>query len=162
MFERLKDTLEQRPAGATTVDALREFVSSFDDSDEQTRLRKRIIGANEALRLSERARSAAMEELVAESIARDLGDVGPDDIRPRLIAASVTAAFSAVRDRLQHEVRRADPPRGGARDPRPGDRVPARRARGAPARPVDGCLRLGAERADAGARGHVIRSERLM
>jgi AcrR family transcriptional regulator len=101
MFERLRDTLEQRPAGATTVDALREFVSSFDTYDEQTRLRKRIIGANEGLRLSERARSAAMEELVAASIAKDLGDVGPDDVRPRLIAASVTAAFSAVRDRLQ-------------------------------------------------------------
>jgi AcrR family transcriptional regulator len=101
MFERLRDTLEQRPAGATTVDALREFVSSFDKYDEQTRLRKRIIGANEGLRLSERARSAAMEELVAASIAQDLGDVGPDDVRPRLIAASVTAAFSAVRDRLQ-------------------------------------------------------------
>jgi AcrR family transcriptional regulator len=103
MFERLRDTLERRPAGATTVDALREFVSSFDKYDEQTRLRKRIIGANEALRLSERARSAAMEELVAASIAQDLGDVGPDDVRPRLIAASVTAAFSAVRDRLQDE-----------------------------------------------------------
>jgi AcrR family transcriptional regulator len=103
MFERLTDTLEQRPAGATTVDALRDFVSSFDKYDEQTRLRKQIIGANEALRLSERARSAAMEELVAASIAQDLGDVGPDDVRPRLIAASVTAAFSAVRDRLQNE-----------------------------------------------------------
>ena len=101
MFERLRDTLEQRPAGATTIDALREFVSSFDKYDEPTRLRKRIIGANEGLRLSERARSAAMEELVVASIAQDLGDVGPDDVRPRLIAASVTAAFSAVRDRLQ-------------------------------------------------------------
>jgi AcrR family transcriptional regulator len=103
LFERLRATLEQRPAGATTVDALRDFVSSFDKYDEQTRLRKRIIGANEALRLSERGRSAAMEELVAASIAQDLGDVGPDDVRPRLIAASVTAAFSAVRDRLQDE-----------------------------------------------------------
>jgi AcrR family transcriptional regulator len=102
MYQRLKEVLDQRPAGATTVDALRQFVSSFGDDDDQTRLRKRIIGANESLRLSERARSAVMEELVAESIARDLGDVGPDDIRPRLIAASVTAAFSAVRDRLQH------------------------------------------------------------
>ena len=101
MFERLRDTLEQRPTGATTVDALREFVSSFGKYDEQTRLRKRIIGANEGLRHSERARSGAMEELVAASIAQDLGDVGPDDVRPRLIAASVTAAFSAVRDRLQ-------------------------------------------------------------
>jgi AcrR family transcriptional regulator len=102
LYERLERTLRERPPGATTVDALREFVS-FGEFDEHARLRKRIIGASEGLRLSERARSAPMEELVTESIAKDLGDVGPDDIRPRLIAASVTAAFSAVRDRLQDE-----------------------------------------------------------
>jgi AcrR family transcriptional regulator len=103
LYERLERTLRERPPGATTVDALREFVSSFDEFDEHAGLRKRIIGASESLRTSERARSAPMEELVTESIAKDLGDVGPDDIRPRLIAASVTAAFSAVRDRLQDE-----------------------------------------------------------
>jgi AcrR family transcriptional regulator len=101
LYERLEQMLTQRPPGATTVDALREFVSSVSESDEQTRLRKRIIGANKGLRLSERARSAPLERLIAESIARDL-DVGPDDddVRPLLIAASVTAAFNAVRDRL--------------------------------------------------------------
>ena len=99
LYERLEQTLTRRPPGATTVDALREFVSSVSESDEQTRLRKRIIGANEALRLSERARSAPLERIIAESIARDL-DAGPDDVRPLLIAASVTAAFNAVRDRL--------------------------------------------------------------
>jgi AcrR family transcriptional regulator len=101
MYERLERTLRERPPGATTVDALRVFVASFDAADKQAVLRKRIIGASEGLRHSERARSAPMEELVTESIARDLGDVGPDDIRPRLIAASVTAAFGAVRERLQ-------------------------------------------------------------
>jgi AcrR family transcriptional regulator len=104
MYERLERTLRDRPPGATTVDALRAFVSSFSESDEQAILRKRIIGASEGLRLSERARSAPMEELVTESIAQDLGNVGPDDIRPRLIAASVTAAFGAVRERLQDGV----------------------------------------------------------
>ena len=99
LYERLEQTLTQRPPSATTVDALREFVSSVSESDEQTRLRKRIIGANEGLRLSERARYAPLERLIAESIARDL-DAGPDDVRPLLIAASVTAAFNAVRDRL--------------------------------------------------------------
>jgi AcrR family transcriptional regulator len=100
MIERLERTLRERPEGTTTVDALRVFIASFDESDEQAVLRKRIISASEGLQLSERARSAPMEELVTESIARDLGDVGPDDMRPRLIAASVTAAFGAVRERL--------------------------------------------------------------
>jgi AcrR family transcriptional regulator len=101
VYQRLEQTLKQRPPGATTVDALREFVSSFSEADEQAKLRKRIIGANEGLRLSERARSGSFEALIADSIAQDLGDAGPDDVRPLLIAASVTAAFSAVRDRLQ-------------------------------------------------------------
>jgi AcrR family transcriptional regulator len=100
VYDRLEQTLEQRPPGATTVDALREFVSSFDESDEQAKLRKQIIGSNAGLRLSERARSAPIEELITRSIARDL-NAGPDDVRPLLIAASVTAAFSAVRERLQ-------------------------------------------------------------
>jgi AcrR family transcriptional regulator len=102
LYARLEQTLTRRPPGATTVDALREFVSAESASDEHARLRKRIIGANEGLRLSERARSAPLERLLAESIARDL-DAGPDDVRPLLIAASVTAAFNAVRDRLVEE-----------------------------------------------------------
>jgi AcrR family transcriptional regulator len=99
-FVRLEQALTQRPPGTTTVDALRGFLSSAAMSDEPTRLRKQIIAANKGLRASERARTAPVEQLVAESIARDL-DAGADDLRPVLIAASVTAAFSAVRDRLQ-------------------------------------------------------------
>ncbi len=111
---------------------LREFVPALGESDEQTKLRKRIIGRTRALRLSERGRSGQMEQLVADSIAKDLGDIGPDDVRPRLIAASVTAAFSAVRDRLKR-IQRSQFTRGGTGDPRPGDRVPPRRARSAAA-----------------------------
>ena len=99
LFEQLEQTLRQRPPGATTVDALRDFLSSLGPPDEGTRLRKQLIAANEHLRLSERARMGRVEELIADSIARDL-DAGPDDVRPLLIAASVTAAFGAVRERL--------------------------------------------------------------
>jgi AcrR family transcriptional regulator len=99
IVKEVERTLQQRPPGATTVDALREFLSASPPPDEQVMLRKRIIGANETLRLSERARFGRIEELLAKSIARDL-DAGPDDIRPVLIAASVTAAFNAARDRL--------------------------------------------------------------
>src|ERR1700761_5318733 len=58
LYDRLEQTLTQRPPGATTVDALREFVSSMSAADEQTKLRKRIIGANEGLRSRERAHTA--------------------------------------------------------------------------------------------------------
>jgi AcrR family transcriptional regulator len=97
---RLEQILDQRPPGTTTVDALREYLSGFGQPDEEALLRKRILRENEALRLAGRARDAWVEQLIARSIARDLGDVGPDDLRPVLIAASVTAAFNTVRDRL--------------------------------------------------------------
>ena len=58
-FQRLKDTLEQRPSGATTVDALRDFLSSVEQMDDDAKLRKEIIHTDEALRLSERARFGA-------------------------------------------------------------------------------------------------------
>ena len=96
---RLEQALTQRPPQATTVDALRDFLSSPDASDAQARLRRRILAASEGLRASERARSASLERIVARSIAQDLG-TGHEDIRPLLAAASVTAAFSLVRDRL--------------------------------------------------------------
>jgi AcrR family transcriptional regulator len=90
--------LRNRPAGATTVDALRDLLGTFSPN-KQGMLRKRVIGANHALRLSERARYGRMEELLAESLALDL-DAGPEDMRPLLIAASVTAAFNAALDHL--------------------------------------------------------------
>ena len=101
-YEQLKEKLEQRSPGATTVDALRDFLSSVLSMDEDARLRKKIIHSDESLRLSERGRSARIEQLIADSIARDL-DAEPGDLRPPLVAASVTAAFNAARDRLEAE-----------------------------------------------------------
>src|SRR2546430_9485414 len=49
LFEQLEQTLRQRPPGATTVDALRDFLSSLGPPDEGTRLRKQLITANEHL-----------------------------------------------------------------------------------------------------------------
>jgi AcrR family transcriptional regulator len=100
IYEQLKQTLEQRPSGTTTVDALQEFLSSVGSLDHTAMLRKKIVGTDEGLRRSERARSARIEELITESIAKDL-DAGPDDVRPPLVSASITAAFMTVRDRLE-------------------------------------------------------------
>lgn len=100
--EQLKQKLEQRPSGSTTVDALRDFISTVEPPDELAGLRKKIISSDETLRLSEHARFGPMEELIAESIAKDL-DAPPGDIRPPLIAASVRAAFTTARERLEAE-----------------------------------------------------------
>src|SRR3982074_1139792 len=50
-FGELEQRLKQRPPGATTVDALREFLSELDPPQEEMMLRKRIIASNEGLRL---------------------------------------------------------------------------------------------------------------
>jgi hypothetical protein len=49
-----------------------------------------------------RARVAELEPVLVESFAKDLGS-DPEDVRALLIAASATAAFTAVHDRLEAE-----------------------------------------------------------
>jgi AcrR family transcriptional regulator len=99
-IEKVREALRRRPAGTTTIDALREFICAMPPGDEQTMLRKRVVAACPELRLKLRAHIGQLEGVLAESFAKDL-DAGPDDIRPGLIAASMTAAFATVRDRLE-------------------------------------------------------------
>jgi AcrR family transcriptional regulator len=98
-LSELKRRLDERPAGTTTVDAIREFLSSIDHPNEEAKLRKQIIGANPELQMKMHGRHAQFEPMLAESIAKDLG-AGPGDIRPLLIAASITAAFNSMRERI--------------------------------------------------------------
>lgn len=99
LLEQLRQTLEQRPSGSTTVDALRGLLSSGAAIDDNAMLREKITHTDERLRLSKRARFARVEQLIAESIAKDL-KAGPDDVRPPLVAASITAALTTISDRL--------------------------------------------------------------
>jgi AcrR family transcriptional regulator len=98
--DKVRDALMQRPEGTTTVDALRDFISSLPAPDEQMLLRKQVIAANPELRMKARAHIGQLEDVLEESIAKDLG-ASPDDVRPALVAASMTAAFETVRDRLE-------------------------------------------------------------
>ena len=98
-ISRLRQMLEERPPGTTTIDAIREFFASIEPPDEQARLRKKVVSGTPALQMRMGAQHARLEPMLVESIARDLG-AGPDDMRPLLIAASMTAAFMSVRDRL--------------------------------------------------------------
>jgi AcrR family transcriptional regulator len=96
---QLKRRLDERPAGTTTVDAIRGFLSSIEHPDEQAKLRKRVIAANPDLQVKMRGRHAQLEPMLAESIAKDLG-AEPGDLRPLLIAASMATAFTSVSDRI--------------------------------------------------------------
>lgn len=100
ILAELKRRLDERPPGTTTVDALREFVSRIEAPDEGANLRKQVMSANPALHMKLRGRLAQLEPMMAESISKDL-DAEPGDIRPLLIAASMTAAFKSVRDRFR-------------------------------------------------------------
>jgi AcrR family transcriptional regulator len=98
-LDTLKTMLDERPPGTTTVDALRAFLSTIGPPDDEARLRKQIFRNNPSLAMSMRARHGQLEPMLAESIAKDLG-AGPGDIRPLLVAASMTAALTSVRDRI--------------------------------------------------------------
>jgi AcrR family transcriptional regulator len=98
-LSQLKRRLDERPSDATTVDAIRDFLGSMESPDEDAKLRKQVIMANPALHAKMRARHGEVEPMLAESIARDLG-AEPGDMRPVLIAASMTAALTTVRDRF--------------------------------------------------------------
>jgi AcrR family transcriptional regulator len=95
--ERLAQALRERPDGATALDALRDFIAGSMAPDGNEVLRKRILASDETLRGAKRARFAPFEQLMVEAIADDL-NAGPDDIRPQMVAAALTAAFSAVHD----------------------------------------------------------------
>jgi AcrR family transcriptional regulator len=95
--ERLAEALRERPAGTTALDVLRDFIAGSLSPDRTDLLRKRILASNETLRRNERARFAPFEQLLVDAIAEDL-HAGPDDIRPRIVAAALIAAFSAIGD----------------------------------------------------------------
>ena len=54
-----------------------------------------MIAADPTLSSHKRARIGELQEILAAAIAYDLG-VGPDDLRPQVAAASLTAAFEVL------------------------------------------------------------------
>jgi AcrR family transcriptional regulator len=99
--DRLAQALAQRPDGKDALGTLRDFVLSVAGS--KTELDDKIEGIvaiDETLQSHKRARFSQLRELLAAAIAVDL-DAGPDDFRPQIAAASLTAAFEALelRDR---------------------------------------------------------------
>ena len=123
-LDQLKERLEQRPPGTTTVDAIRDFIASIAPPDEQALLRKRIIVNSPALQMKIRAHLGQLEPLLAESIAKDL-DAGPGDIRPPLRRID----YCCIHDWCAT----------GYSRPRPADRSPTRRRWGPSTRCSSSC-----------------------
>jgi AcrR family transcriptional regulator len=103
-FSVMKDALAQalatRPEGQDTLATVREFILAShamekDKLDHQVHL---CVLHDETLRTHLRARLAQIEELIAAEIAKDL-DSPDDDLRPQVVAASLTAAFNVLSER---------------------------------------------------------------
>jgi AcrR family transcriptional regulator len=103
-FPLMKDALAQaladRPEGEEALETVRSFILATvgiekDHVDEEI---GRCIHNDETLRTHLRARIAQLEEVIAPAIAKDIG-ASPDDIRPHLVAASLTAAFNVLSER---------------------------------------------------------------
>ena len=97
--EALARALAERPEGQDALETVRGFILSAHQAktselDEQ---RHCVIESDETLRSHLRARLAELEELIAAAIAQDLG-ASDDDVRPRVVAASLIAAFDGLFD----------------------------------------------------------------
>jgi AcrR family transcriptional regulator len=114
MKETLARALADRPADEDALETVRDFILSSHDAgktDLDDRLH-RCVARDETLRSHLRARLAQLEELIAPAIAKDLG-AAEDDLRPQVVAASLTAAFDVLFQR------------GGEDDPKPQTREDA-------------------------------------
>jgi AcrR family transcriptional regulator len=99
-FQAMRDTLAtalaERPAGKDALGTLRDLiVSAAAQKSELDHQLAQIVGSDETLRSHKRARLLQLQELLALAIADDLG-AGPDDLRPQVAAASLTAAFEVL------------------------------------------------------------------
>ena len=100
MKEALAQALAERPKGQDALETVRRFILSLhgaekSDVDEELRL---CVESDETLRNHLRARIAQLEELIAPAIAKDL-DAAANDVRPQVVAASLTAAFNVLSER---------------------------------------------------------------
>jgi AcrR family transcriptional regulator len=104
MKKALAQALAERPEGEDALETVRKFILSLHESkrsdlDEKMRL---CIENDETLRSHLRARLASLEELIAPAIAKDLG-ASENDLRPQVVAASLTAAFNLLTERDEHQ-----------------------------------------------------------
>jgi len=101
MRESLALALAERPGGKDALGTLHDFIlASVHEKGELQAKLERVIAGDETLHSHKRARLAQLQELLAAAIADDLG-TGPDDLRPHVAAASLTAAFEVLDEKGQ-------------------------------------------------------------
>jgi len=100
MKEALAQALAERPEGEDALETVRKFILSshgLEKSELEEQL-SRCVESDETLRNHLRARLAQLEDVIAAAIAEDLG-APENDLRPQVVAASLTAAFIVLSER---------------------------------------------------------------
>jgi AcrR family transcriptional regulator len=96
MSTSLAEALAARPAGMDALATLREFIlAAVDQKTELDRKLGELIAADATLTSHQLARIAELRDLLAAAIADDLG-ASPNDLRPQVAAASLTAALETL------------------------------------------------------------------
>jgi len=94
--DALARALAERPGGKDALGTLRDFIVANAQAKGELQAKlERAIACDATLNSHKHARLAQLQDLLAAAIADDLG-TGPEDLRPHLAAASLTAAFEAL------------------------------------------------------------------
>jgi AcrR family transcriptional regulator len=98
-FGQFSERIVERDEGESAIDALRawfvEHVDELQGADEENLCRRRVISQSDALQAHERALTGRVQDVLAEAVARDLGEE-PGALRPRLVAAAAIAALETL------------------------------------------------------------------
>jgi AcrR family transcriptional regulator len=101
-LQALREHLAARPPGEDTLSALRRWLRALLaewDVEERTvaeQTRRQVIDTTPVLLAHERQLLSRFEVVLREAVAADLGE-STDDLRPRLVAATASAALETTR-----------------------------------------------------------------
>jgi len=99
LFDAIRQRIDDRADGETTIDALRAFVvdllARLDHQDPAEQCRRRVISASPALQQHDRELVSRIEHVLADGLAHDLG-VEPGSLRARVVAAAAAAGLTQL------------------------------------------------------------------
>lgn len=105
-FGQLGDRLRDRGQDETTADALRSWLGEqlpqWADREDEMRAQRGVVDSDPGLQAYEQRIRAEAEQMIAVSIADDLG-ASPDDLEPRMAAAATFAIFGVFGDHKHGE-----------------------------------------------------------
>jgi AcrR family transcriptional regulator len=105
-FAELGDLLREREPGTNAFDALRAGIEDGMEPPEASHLREkrcrmRLVRESESLAAHDQFLRSKFAGLVADAVADDLG-VPPEDVRARIVAASMGAAIEILQELPDH------------------------------------------------------------